>query len=488
MLELRRTSLFFDENVRQPTARLNEDVSKLWQNVEWKRPKLFLPAVMGPAIGSQGQGQSDKANLFHNAGEEAGSVEPDDIRQGAIGDCYFLSSLSVLAEQDDRIKFLFFKNDPATDRNTDAAVDRGLFAVRFCIQGHWTQVLLDDCFPCYPDEVEVQNGKPDEKHIGEPIFSHSKGARNVPGSGRAGRLGFLPALTDLPTLQSGSSGCSSSRRRGPRCSAPISTSSGAFRASASPTSPARPASSPRPTRPTPGLCGPPSTRPSPSKTCVALALRRPSPLRVCRPTASRWTQRAHGVVSRGWVVHSRQHVSCRHPSPQSLARPPVLQENAQGWFVVALMPEHSEEDVRARVCLYCSVSSSSALSLLYLHLSLFPLLLQKKVGLIEGHAYAVLDTVEIFGSEHCCNTHVYVSCLQAAWLVDLPPQSPCRFLIFCSSPDPAAQPVGICRGSCTLAVEVCQTFLCDLEEKRLCSPADSGSLPFLPVDGRLVRC
>lgn len=139
--------------------------------IVWKRPEQFLPAS-DPAAPSP---EDQKIGLFHAQGDDA--VEPTDILQGAIGDCYFLSSLSVLAEQDDRVKHLFFKNDPASDRNLDAALSRGLFAVRFCVQGHWTELLLDDKFPCNPDEVEIgRNGAPNEVIVGEPIFSHSKGA------------------------------------------------------------------------------------------------------------------------------------------------------------------------------------------------------------------------------------------------------------------------------------------------------------------------
>ena len=38
-----------------------------------------------------------------------GKIEPHDILQGRIGDCYFLSAISGLAEKDYRIKAIFPK-------------------------------------------------------------------------------------------------------------------------------------------------------------------------------------------------------------------------------------------------------------------------------------------------------------------------------------------------------------------------------------------
>jgi calpain-15 len=37
----------------------------------------------------------------------ADGITPNDILQGGLGDCYYLSSLSVLAEKENRIKKLF---------------------------------------------------------------------------------------------------------------------------------------------------------------------------------------------------------------------------------------------------------------------------------------------------------------------------------------------------------------------------------------------
>jgi hypothetical protein len=36
-----------------------------------------------------------------------GAIEPNDIKQGSLGDCYFLSSLSVIAERPNRISNMF---------------------------------------------------------------------------------------------------------------------------------------------------------------------------------------------------------------------------------------------------------------------------------------------------------------------------------------------------------------------------------------------
>ena len=47
-------------------------------------------------------------------------VSPSDIQQGLLGDCYFLSVLSVLAEVPDRIQRLFI---------TDRTNEYGIYAI-----------------------------------------------------------------------------------------------------------------------------------------------------------------------------------------------------------------------------------------------------------------------------------------------------------------------------------------------------------------------
>lgn len=59
--------------------------------------------------------------LFEN------SIEPNDIKQGTLGDCYFLCSLSSLAEYKKLIERLFEYYD----------LDSGYFLIWLCIDGRW---------------------------------------------------------------------------------------------------------------------------------------------------------------------------------------------------------------------------------------------------------------------------------------------------------------------------------------------------------------
>lgn len=77
-------------------------------------------------------------NIFHD------QIEPNDIQQGSIGDCYFLSSLAALAENSDRIRQLFLN---------DEANEAGIYAAYMYKNGIKMVVIIDDLVPCKGNDV-----------------------------------------------------------------------------------------------------------------------------------------------------------------------------------------------------------------------------------------------------------------------------------------------------------------------------------------------
>ncbi len=87
----------------------------------WKRPKDFI---------------GEEFSIFDDC------IDPCDIIQGTLGNCYFLSGLSAMAEYPERIKKLFVSPDTNT---------YGCYGAKFCINGEFQEILIDDLFPCFPE-------------------------------------------------------------------------------------------------------------------------------------------------------------------------------------------------------------------------------------------------------------------------------------------------------------------------------------------------
>ncbi|THU49490.1 hypothetical protein C4D60_Mb06t10110 [Musa balbisiana] len=68
----------------------------------------------------------------------SGSVNSSDVCQGRLGDCWFLSAVAVLTEVS-RISEVII---------TPEFNEEGIYTVRFCIQGEWVPVVVDDWIPC----------------------------------------------------------------------------------------------------------------------------------------------------------------------------------------------------------------------------------------------------------------------------------------------------------------------------------------------------
>ena len=75
--------------------------------------------------------------------------KPDDVKQGALGDCYFLSALATIAERPELLQKLFPVHE----------VDRSLFAVKLFHNGAFRTIVLDDYFPATQRNFKYAHGE-----------------------------------------------------------------------------------------------------------------------------------------------------------------------------------------------------------------------------------------------------------------------------------------------------------------------------------------
>eukprot|EP01062_Namystynia_karyoxenos_P016435 TRINITY_DN159_c0_g1_i1.p1 TRINITY_DN159_c0_g1~~TRINITY_DN159_c0_g1_i1.p1 ORF type:complete len:1015 (+),score=325.23 TRINITY_DN159_c0_g1_i1:85-3045(+) len=102
--------------VKESLARAHETGMK---DCLWQRPSDFLAEGL-------------EASLF------VGSVEPEDIDQGQLGDCYLLSAIACLSEFVPLVIQIF---DVGQD------YDLGIYRALMCKHGWWHTVVMDDCLP-----------------------------------------------------------------------------------------------------------------------------------------------------------------------------------------------------------------------------------------------------------------------------------------------------------------------------------------------------
>lgn len=68
------------------------------------------------------------------------SINPNDIAQGMLGNCYYLSAIAAVAENASRVKKIFLNQSVNSP---------GVYCVALCINGLWEEVILDDQFPVH---------------------------------------------------------------------------------------------------------------------------------------------------------------------------------------------------------------------------------------------------------------------------------------------------------------------------------------------------
>ena len=130
------------------------------------------------------QGGGDKCKFFqwafsshavrwHRYGTHTGHVlvgpagfRADDLLQGKVGDCWFLSALAVVAERPDLIRRLF---GTMSDLN-----EMGVVEVRLFVDGFWKNIVMDNFLPCMVD--------PHNDELGRAIHASLEGMGSGPGS------------------------------------------------------------------------------------------------------------------------------------------------------------------------------------------------------------------------------------------------------------------------------------------------------------------
>jgi hypothetical protein len=112
--------LFEDTAFQQEQAQLTKSTHRLHQIV-WLRPSHVAGAGPSP-------------QLSH------ATAQASDVVQGALGDCWFLGSLCVVAQEPALFKQLLAAND--------ARAPSGCYRFRFFKLGQWHDVVIDDRIPC----------------------------------------------------------------------------------------------------------------------------------------------------------------------------------------------------------------------------------------------------------------------------------------------------------------------------------------------------
>ena len=107
---------------------------KYYKTAKWLRPHEFLKVD-----------DYSEIKVFDG-------IDPNDIQQGILGVCYFLSSMASIAEFPSRLMKIF---------NTKEANPYGVYSVTVYNMGIPQEIIVDDRFPCYKS--------------GKPMFSCPKG-------------------------------------------------------------------------------------------------------------------------------------------------------------------------------------------------------------------------------------------------------------------------------------------------------------------------
>jgi calpain-15 len=126
----------FPHNMNSITLNVYHECYDDYINAVWERPNEIFNC------------DHQLIYLFDN-------IDPEDIAQGTLGVCYFLTAMSSLAEFPTRVMKMFVNK---------RSNKYGVYGVRFYVQGIPTEIVVDDYIPCEEKEGKVT-----------PFFSRPKG-------------------------------------------------------------------------------------------------------------------------------------------------------------------------------------------------------------------------------------------------------------------------------------------------------------------------
>ena len=147
-----------------------EDVPGGADSLEWRRVTDISP----------------KWELFE------GKIEFNDVQQGSLGDCYFLSSITALTEYPYLIKEKF---------RTQKFNEEGYYEIIFFIDGEWQIVFLDDYFPYDPRRKKFAFASPHNNELWAMLLEKAWAKLNGGYSNIIGGIVSEPisSLTGFPT-------------------------------------------------------------------------------------------------------------------------------------------------------------------------------------------------------------------------------------------------------------------------------------------------
>jgi hypothetical protein len=159
--DVQQTQTFKEEiagkMVRTPNAKALEDYKAAKDFVDgiiaagqpWTDDKFPPTYESLTKNGSASQAQKCKeyewkraSDIWENRAIFKDGVDPNDISQGALGDCYYLCTLSSMAEEGQRIMDRFV---------TKEVNDAGIYLLTLFINGVETPVIVDNFFPTCND-------------------------------------------------------------------------------------------------------------------------------------------------------------------------------------------------------------------------------------------------------------------------------------------------------------------------------------------------